>query len=191
MHLHEVLRNAADGLSEPHVTVGDLAALHGSATQGALLVLLAVPCLLPVPGVGTVLAWGIAVAALWMWRGDQACQLPDRVAALQLPTATAVRVLRGLAWVYAKASTLARVRLTVLTHAMHRHWMATWVAAMAVLILLPIPFGNVLPAVALVLLGLGLVFRDGLAMLLGLATGVLAVALTVGMGVVAAGWLGV
>ena len=189
MRLHDALKEAASQLPHPSVTVADLAALHGQATQGALLVLLAAPCLLPLPGVGTVLAWGIAAAAVWMWRGDQTCQLPARVARLSLPTKAAVRVLHVLAWVYARAATLARERLTGLTHAVHRHWMAAWVAAMAVLIFLPIPFGNVLPAVALVLLGLGLVFRDGLAVLAGLATGGVALGITVGLGVLAAGFL--
>ena len=190
MRLHDALKEAASQLPHPSVTVADLAALHGQATQGALLVLLAAPCLLPLPGVGTVLAWGIAASAVWMWRGDQTCQLPARVARLSLPTQAAVRVLHVLAWVYARAATLARVRLTGLTHAVHRHWMAAWVAAMAVLIFLPIPFGNVLPAVALVLLGLGLVFRDGLAVLAGLATGGVALGITAGLGVLAAGFLG-
>ena len=48
-------------------------------------------------------------------------------------------------------------------------------AAMAVLIFLPIPFGNVVPAVALLLIGLGLVFEDGLALLAGATLGVLLV----------------
>ena len=80
MRLHDALKDAASQLPHPSVTVADLAALHGQATQGALLVLLAAPCLVPLPGVGTVLAWGIAASAVWMWRGDHTCQLPARVA---------------------------------------------------------------------------------------------------------------
>lgn len=39
---------------------------------------------------------------------------------------------------------------------------------MAAIIVMPIPFGNLLPAVALVFIGLGLLFRDGVAVILGL-----------------------
>ncbi len=39
---------------------------------------------------------------------------------------------------------------------------------MAIIVVLPIPFGNLLPALALMLIGLGLVFRDGIAVILGL-----------------------
>ena len=38
---------------------------------------------------------------------------------------------------------------------------------MAGIVVMPIPFGNLLPAVALVFIGLGLVFRDGVAVILG------------------------
>jgi hypothetical protein len=46
---------------------------------------------------------------------------------------------------------------------------------------MPIPFGNVLPAVALMLIGLGLVFRDGVAVVLGLAMAALAMCVTAGV----------
>jgi hypothetical protein len=51
--------------------------------------------------------------------------------------------------------------------------------SLAIIIFLPIPFGNMLPGLALAILGLGLLERDGLAVLLGLlaaVTGVLVVA---------------
>lgn len=52
---------------------------------------------------------------------------------------------------------------------------------MAIIIVLPIPFGNVLPALAMMLIGLGLVFRDGIAIVLGLATAGLALVFTAGL----------
>ncbi|MFM8590449.1 MAG: exopolysaccharide biosynthesis protein, partial [Limnohabitans sp.] len=42
---------------------------------------------------------------------------------------------------------------------------------MALIIFLPIPFGNVLPAMSLLLFGLGLIARDGVLLLLSLAPG--------------------
>jgi hypothetical protein len=58
---------------------------------------------------------------------------------------------------------------------------ALTVGLMAAIIVMPIPFGNVLPAVALVFIGLGLVFRDGLAMILGLLFSGLALVATIGL----------
>ena len=56
------LRAAAARLGGEPVKLTELAELYGSAAQGTLLVLLATPCLLPVPGVGNVM--GAALIAL-------------------------------------------------------------------------------------------------------------------------------
>ena len=52
---------------------------------------------------------------------------------------------------------------------------------MAIIVVLPIPFGNLLPALALILIGLGLVFRDGLAVVVGLVGAGLALSVTAGL----------
>jgi len=65
---------------------------------------------------------------------------------------------------------------------------AAVVGLMACIVLLPIPFGNVLPALALVLVGLGLVFRDGLAVALGLVGAGLALFATTGLMLMAWAW---
>ena len=59
---------------------------------------------------------------------------------------------------------------------------------MAVIVVLPIPFGNVLPALAMMLIGLGLVFRDGVAMILGLLMSGVAVVATTGLLLMAWVW---
>jgi hypothetical protein len=68
--------------------------------------------------------------------------------------------------------------------------MAPGVALMGALIFLPIPLGNVLPAIAVVLLGLGLVFRDGIAVLAGAATGLAAIGYTMALAFGAWAWIG-
>jgi len=52
---------------------------------------------------------------------------------------------------------------------------------MAIIVVLPVPFGNLLPALALMLIGLGLVFRDGIAVILGLLMSGVALVGTTGL----------
>ncbi len=178
------LRAAAEALQGEQVSMQTLLAAHGPGTHGTLLVLVAVPCMLPIPGTGSVLGWGLLALALAMWRNgrDQPLQLPARVAGFQMSHSAAQRVLLLLARFYSLAGRLSRERLTALAHDGHRFWLAPKVAVMAVLIILPIPFGNVLPGIAVVLLGLGLAFRDGLAVLLSGAAAALALAFTAALG---------
>lgn len=174
------LRRAAARLAGERVALGTLADAHGPAARGTLLVLTALPCMLPVPGTGTVLGVGLALLALAMWRGHDIGRLPERVAAFQMPRPLAQRVLRLAATFYATAGRWSRARWQPL---LRPGWVAPFIALMALLIVLPIPFGNLLPAMAVVLLGVGLAFRDGLALAAGAATGALGLAFAAGLAV--------
>lgn len=181
------LHDAAAALHAERVSMRALAQAHGPDAHGTWLLLMAVPCLLPVPGVGTVLGLGLVALAAAMWRGQCATCMPQRVAQLELPRHWAQRVLGLLARAYALAGRHARPRLGHLACAGRGSGVALVVGLMALLIVLPIPLGNVLPALALMLVGLGLVFRDGVAVVLGLV--VAALALCVSTGLVLMVWL--
>ena len=186
--LHQRLRESAAGLTQDRVSVAQLANLHGAAARGTLMVLLAAPCMLPMPGVGTVLGLGLAMMALAMWRGQTGAGLPLRVAGFQMSGRWAGRVLGLLAHFYELASKLSRSRLHALSGAGRQGGLAAMTGVMAVLIILPIPFGNVLPALALMLLGLGLVYRDGVAVLLAIGTAAAALLYTATLGLAAWSW---
>lgn len=182
------LREAAATLPAERVSLQTLAHAHGPAAHGTWLLLMAVPCLLPVPGVGTVLGLGMVALAVAMWRGQSAVCLPRRVAELELSSHWAQRVLGMLAFSYDVAGRVARARLSHLALAEGRSWTAAAIGLMALIVVMPIPFGNVLPAVALMLIGLGLVFRDGVAVVLGLAMAALAMCVTAGVMLMAWAW---
>ena len=175
------LREAAASLPDDRVPMESMMRAHGPEAHGTVLMLLAAPCLLPVPGVGTVLGLGIAALAVTLWSGKAEPSLPRRVANLQLSRHWAQRVLLTLASVYALAGRCAKARLDLLAYASWRFASALAVGAMGFIVLLPIPFGNVLPAIALMLIGMGLVFRDGVAMILGLLMAAVALAATIGL----------
>ena len=179
--LHERLDAAATRLSSPRVSLQHLAAAHGQAAQGTMLVLLSSACLVPIPGVGTLLGLGIATLALAIWKGQTTTALPDRVGRLEVSAQTAQRILALLARFYRLASRWSCARCSALAPGSPGSWQAGFVALMAALIILPLPFGNVLPALALILFGLGVVFRDGFAVIAALAISSLAVLFAVGM----------
>ncbi len=175
------LREAAAALPAGRVSLHSLALAHGPAAHGSLLLLMAAPCLLPVPGVGAVLGVGMAALATAMWRGDAVHCLPGRVAEIELSHPWAQRVLGLLASIYDVAGRFAKARFTSLASVGRRSWIAATVGLMALIVALPIPFGNVLPALAMMFIGLGLIFRDGVAMVVGLSTAGLALLITAGL----------
>ena len=77
---------------------------------------------------------------------------------------------------YERADRWLRPRWSHWSHQRLRPAWGAWIALMAALIFIPLPLGNVLPAISLVLLSLGWMFRDGLALLLAGVAGVAGVA---------------
>ncbi len=70
------LRNAAAAIRDERVSMRAMSQAHGPDAHGTLMLLLAMPCLLPVAGVGTVLGLGMAALAVTMWRvaANRACR---------------------------------------------------------------------------------------------------------------------
>jgi hypothetical protein len=161
------------------ICVAELLALHGRATLPALLLVVAVLSSLPLVGLGTVLSFAM-LAIAWQWPargGEVSARSPmARVRDLRLNPQGARRCLLLLARLYDLAGNLLRRRWLAWRHPRTAPAWRVWIAAMAFLILLPMPLGNFLPCVSLVLLALGWIYRDGLALALSLVCGVAAVA---------------
>lgn len=165
----------ADALT---VNLQELLRLHGEASTAVVLMLLSMTTVLPVAGVGTVLSFAIFALA-WRWaRQQETTTLPQRLGSLTLNARWTRRCLHALAWIYGQADRWLKPRWHALTHDHSRPGWALWIAVMGGVIFLPIPFGNVLPSLSLVCLGLGWMFRDGLALVLSALFGVSALALT-------------
>ena len=122
-------------------------------------------------------------ALSWAWlRGRDSLHLPARLGNFTLNETWTRRCLHSLAWTYERAERWLRPRWPALCHARTRAGWAVWIALMGALIFLPLPLGNVLPGTSLMLLSLGWLFRDGLALLLSAATGMAGVGYALSMG---------
>jgi hypothetical protein len=137
---------------------------------------------LPVAGAGTVMSVGIWVVA-WSWvHAREPLSLPPRLGQLSLNERWSGRCLHGLAWMYEASQRCLRPRWAWLSHEGTRAWWGAWIALMGLVIFVPLPLGNVLPSLSLVLLSLGWMFRDGLALLLCTVTGFAGVAYGLSVG---------
>lgn len=170
--LREAQRPGAPG----GLTLHDLVALHGQASIATLLLLYAVFCLLPVGGVGNV--FGVALWLLsWQWaRGKDRLALPTRVAGMRLSVRGTTVALQALAVGYRRAARWLRPRWRGVQAEWTHPWWAGWIALQALVIFLPVPLGNTLPAFSLMALGLGRLLDDGLMHAASMVLGVLGLA---------------
>ena len=168
------------------VSLGELLHLHGQQSLAVLLLVLALCSMLPLAGIGSLVGLLMLVLARRWRQQEHVIQLPHKLITLRLTARWSQRCLQVLTWMYATASRLLRQRLTALCEPRYAGLWGAWIAVMAVIIFLPVPLGNLVCGSSLVLLSLGWMFRDGVALLLSAVVGTGGIGLTVG-----AGWIAV
>ena len=164
---------------QARLSLAELMALHGTASSHVLLLLMALLTLVPLAGAGNVLGLGMLLIAWAWWHQREAVQLPSKLGAVRLNARWSRRCLAVLLWLYLAAARCLRPRWGAWLHPWTRYGWSVWIALMVAVIYLPLPLGNVLPSLSLVLMSLGWMFRDGLALLLSTLFGASALAYTV------------
>ncbi len=173
-----VLHALRDRLDGDTVSLGDLVGHLGERAPGFLLLALAMPTVVPSPGipVGVVFGTVLAVVALQMAAGRDRLHLPDWVARRRVPRALVDRMLARAAPVMEWIERRMAPRLPGLTRRGAVRPLGVLTVLMGFLIALPIPFGNTLPGLAVMVVALGLLAHDGLAVAIGIGIATAAVA---------------
>lgn len=173
------------------IALGDLLIALGDRGYGLLILALALPNLipLPIPGLASLLGPPILVLAAMMLLGYPQPVLPRPLRERSLPRAAMERVLaRARPWL-ARLEQRLRPGTLPLPHRGVEVAAALLIGANAMLLTLPIPFGNVAPALGITLMAVALVEADRrlfaiavLALLAAIAIDVAIVLALIGLG---------
>lgn len=179
--LSAILTAIASAQDKERISVADLLEALRHRALGALMFIFAVPTALPMPpGVSAVLGAPLIFLTLQLMLGMQPW-LPKLITERSLSRVDFERVVRTIAPWLARAEGVMRPRLTVLAMRPVVNLIGLTCFVMAVILFLPIPLGNMLPSVAICIMALGLLERDGVWVLIGLATAVLSVVIVWGV----------
>jgi len=164
--LSELLSQLCHG-SGP-LTIGEMVDLFGERAFGALLFAFSVPNLLPLPpGSSTVLGAPLLLIAPQLMFGVPAPWLPK---SLNRRTIDRGALAKGFAKLIPGLRRIERVsqpRLDFVFGPLGDRLIGFVCTLLAAVLILPIPLGNMVPAVAIAALSFGLVQRDGAVVLLG------------------------
>lgn len=172
--LSDVLRELESRIVE-RVSLADLVDGLRDRSFAPLMVLFSIPnVFLYLPGSSVVTGLPLMLLAIQLIFGRSVIWLPDALRNRSIDRALFSRiVLRSLPWVE-RIEKLARPRIWPnAPHAVDRA-IGISVFVMALLLFLPIPFANGVPALSIIALGLALSERDGLWLVIGLVGSVLA-----------------
>lgn len=156
--------------AEGDTTLGEAVAALGERGFGALLALLALPAALPLPAVGYAVPFGIGIflLGLGLVSGRERPWLPGWLRKRRLPRVSpdspGFRFLARLEWLFRKRGPNLAGPLRVPVGLV--------ICCLGALMMIPIPGTNTLPGVCSFLLGLGVLYQDGVWLCLGGLLGV-------------------
>ncbi len=166
--LSDVLRRIAAYDMGEHVTLGFLMRRLRGRGYGALLFLFAAPNIIPLPpGSSTILATPLLILSAQLMLGLRAPHLPAFLAHAKMKRETFQTIVgKLLPWIE-RAEKYLKPRAKFLTGMLARRIIGLLIFILSAILVLPIPLGNLLPGLAVAILALALVERDGLAVIVG------------------------
>ncbi len=155
---------------EPRISVGELTERFGGRAIGALLFIFGLVCTLPLPpGSTTIFGLPLLLLAPQLILKSHAPWLPKNVRARTLDVGQLKSGLaRALPWLR-RVEAVSRPRFGWLFSDWGQRVIGIICTALAFVLILPIPLGNILPALAVAVLSFSLVQRDGVLAVLGFA----------------------
>lgn len=163
-----VVLRALAAQTDGAITLGELIGHFGPRAFGAALFVLAIPNLLPLPPGGTtLLGLPLLLVAPQLALGVRRLRLPRPIARRTIDRGALSTVcLRAAAWLE-RIEGVTTHRLSFMAGALGEKAIGLVCTALAAVLILPIPLGNMLPAFAIAVLALGLAQRDGAIIILG------------------------
>ncbi|NVP54539.1 exopolysaccharide biosynthesis protein [Rhizobium sp. DBTS2] len=180
-----ILSELADDTARERISVGDILAAMGDRAFGALMLIFALPNILPTPpGTSAILGAPLVVLTAQMTVGLKPW-LPQVISNRSMLTKDFAAIVGRLQPWLQRAERLLRPRMSYLTTPPAEYFVGAVCLVLAVILFLPMPLGNILPALAISLAAFGILERDGAWVIAGLIFAVVAI-IVVGGAIVAA-----
>ena len=174
--LSDMIQNLAQR-TESTLSISDLVIAMQSRARGALVIVIALPNLLPIglPGMSAVLGLPLVFLTIQILLGQPAWfpEFINKREIKQSQFATVARhTLPWLKW----AERYVQPRMISLTNPLVERGVGALSVFLALTVMLPVPLGNMLPALAIIFFTLGIMERDGVYVVAGAITTVAALA---------------
>ncbi|WP_417524476.1 exopolysaccharide biosynthesis protein [Marinovum sp.] len=177
--LSDILQEIADAPATPEerMSLGHLIDGFGNRAYGALLFIFAIPVALPIaiPGISAVLGAPLLFLSWQLMRGREEPWLPEVMRRRSFRHGDFSKTIsRGLPWMR-RVERLVGPRLTWLVRGRRERAIGCLVFILALILFLPIPFGNSIPGLAIAILPLAILERDGAAAIAGTFLGLVGI----------------
>lgn len=180
--LSEILDSIALDTERERVSVADIFSAMGDRAFGALILIFAIPNVFPTPpGTSALTGAPLVFLAAQLMLG-QSPWLPKIIANRSMTREDFASIVTRISPWLARGERMLKPRLKFLIYPPAEYLTGFLCLILAIVLTLPVPLGNILPALAICFFSFGILERDGVCVLIGSA--ICVVALTVVSGVI-------
>ena len=147
---------------------------------GIIMLIFAAPAALPVPGFNTIMALPLVFLAVQQTMGRHTIWLPEKLLRKTLSREKIARVIRAIIPWLEKAEILIKPRMEWVTWNGPAHLFGFLATLMALMACLPVPLTHTVPSIGIAIISVGILMRDGLAVIAGTVLGMAWLTLLVG-----------
>jgi len=174
--LSQVLDDAIHSIDGDYVSFKSLIDSLGLRSYGILFLLLILPHAIPIAGIIGISA--ISALFILIFSTQMAVEmnhpwLPKFIAKKELKKTILLRSLKIVKPFLIKIEPYIKPRWLIISHPLVLQFVGWVIAALCLVMLLPIPFSIVGPALAIFLISIGILEKDGLVIVLGICLGVI------------------
>lgn len=179
--LSQRLTQLAEDESRPRIAMSDLLTLMPGQAVAALILIFAAPNVVPgPPGLSAILGLPLVYLTLQLMLGHRPW-LPKVIAERSFSRADFATLVGRIAPLLARVEKLLRPRVAPLVGWHAERVIGGFCLVLAVVLTLPVPLANMLPALAICLMMLGLLERDGLWVGIGAVAGIASLVIAAGV----------
>lgn len=174
-----ILKRFIDNISDPYITIGEIKDILSDRAFGTLMLLFALPNLvpLPIPGISTILGTPLIILSYQLMKGRKSPWFPKWLANRSLDSNKIKRTLLYIIPYIIQLEFLLKPRLSFLAEYPLDKFIASICLIMSIIMALPIPLGNWFPAFTICLFALSIIEKDGVLVLLGLISASISITL--------------
>lgn len=169
LHTSEMLQNLLRQHSGDTIRLGELIQSLGSRAFGPTILICALPEALPLPiaGVSAIIGAPLIVFSTQLLLGFSSPRIPKWLAKRSFKRKDLEKIVDRILRYLRRIERLIRPRWQFATTPLVERFLGLLFLILAIVIALPIPLGNMLPAIAIVLISLGLIEADGVLVVVG------------------------
>jgi hypothetical protein len=172
--LSSLLNDIQTQLTSDRVSFAALLTQFHERGFGFFLFLFALPAAIPLPGLGinTIIALPLLFLTAQMALGRKTIWMPEKIKQKNIASDNIKSLInRATPWI-TKIEHLIKPRLEFMTQAGISNFVGVMTLFMALAVAVPLPLTNTVPSMGLAMVGVGLMMRDGLAIIGGVFIGI-------------------